>query len=451
MKYPIRLFALAAAVALSLACAPGALAAPIVDPTSPAENWAQGISGLDYEPGVVVVGFTASVELEQAQTLIRERGLVPDSHVGNWGESGIKKLKAHFPKGMSGYEASVLMKTSNLVKDVYPAVWAFANDPYSGWRRLSGDTALGTMKDIVRSGDGFGSDRRATVVLASASGYWDALSASGLAGWVDAPVILTDPETLSPEAMGLIQQLDPDRLIVCGGEESVSEAVAREAAQLSSASLFRVAGETASDTAVEVFRASTTWTDTAFIATSATFQDALSIAPCSYCKHRPLFLAEPDGTLSAATQQALEDGGFSHVYLVGGEHYLPASLADQLGPLYAGRLAGDTAVDTSLAVARYELSIGMMGRVHVGVATPQTWYDALCGAALCGRHSSILVLATDEQRQALDALNLKSMYWGHVFGGPLSVSEETLDYLGREGDGPIPPDNTEVVPDEVSR
>ena len=61
MKYPIRLFALVAAVALSLACAPGALAAPIVDPTSPAENWAQGISGLDYEPGVVVVGFTASV------------------------------------------------------------------------------------------------------------------------------------------------------------------------------------------------------------------------------------------------------------------------------------------------------------------------------------------------------------------------------------------------------
>ena len=33
MKYPIRLFALAAAVALSLACAPGALAAPIVDPS----------------------------------------------------------------------------------------------------------------------------------------------------------------------------------------------------------------------------------------------------------------------------------------------------------------------------------------------------------------------------------------------------------------------------------
>ena len=77
-------------------------------------------------------------------------------------------------------------------------------NPGSGrgiWARLWGGDALGTMAAIVGVGDEanygnvFKSKRGGTVVVATVDGYWDALTASALAGISDAPFLQRRPQS----------------------------------------------------------------------------------------------------------------------------------------------------------------------------------------------------------------------------------------------------------------
>ena len=83
------------------------------------------------------------------------------------------------------------------------------------WTRIAGDTALDTMAAVAEEGWADGS--AASVVLASTEGYWDALSASALAGALGSPVLLTAPGSLSPQAREQIERLGASKVYVAGG------------------------------------------------------------------------------------------------------------------------------------------------------------------------------------------------------------------------------------------
>ena len=72
----------------------------------------------------------------------------------------------------------------------------WAKEP-AALRRLSGATRYDTMERIVGAG---GWRSGGTVIVASGGNYPDALAASGLAGVLDAPIVLTDGNTLSVQA-----------------------------------------------------------------------------------------------------------------------------------------------------------------------------------------------------------------------------------------------------------
>ena len=86
--------------------------------------------------------------------------------------------------------------------------------------RLAGDTRYDTMSRIVDEG---GWRTGGTVVVASGSNYPDALAASGLAGVLDAPVVLTDGDVLSAQAADRVRALAPSRIVVAGGPAAVSD------------------------------------------------------------------------------------------------------------------------------------------------------------------------------------------------------------------------------------
>ena len=51
----------------------------------------------------------------------------------------------------------------------------------TSWTRIWGQTAYGTMAELVRASGAFGNGSGGTVIIATGDGYWDALAASGLA------------------------------------------------------------------------------------------------------------------------------------------------------------------------------------------------------------------------------------------------------------------------------
>ncbi len=292
----------------------------------------------------------------------------------------------------------------------------------STWKRLAGNTALGTMKQVVN--EGWESSDYA--IVATNTGYYDALSASGLAGLLDCPILLTDSKSLTSTTSNLLKDKGVKNVIVVGGTSAVSEDVALQIRGLG-ASVERVAGNTAVGTANKIYergkKVEGGWGSDAIVATSTGFQDALSIAPYAYANKAPIFLTQgKPGTLTDSTASKLKDGKFTRTIVVGGTEAVASSVDKQV--VKAKRLAGNTAYGTSKKIAEFCISEGM-SVAHMGVATGKSYYDALTGAALCGKMDSVLVLADGSNSNNVDKVVKpnsgkleKSCY---VFGGASAV------------------------------
>ena len=303
--------------------------------------------------------------------------------------------------------------------------------------RLSGDTALDTMSAIVSAGF---TSTGGTAVLCTSGGYWDALTAAGVAGFSSAPVLLTDGSSLSPQTIDCLTRLKPATVVVCGGPGAVSETAASQAAAAAGgARVVRLWGDRATDTATDAYlsgasKLGCTWSDTAIIATDDGYWDALAAAPYAYWAHCPIFLADGHDRLTDATISAMKTGGITKAIIVGGEMAVSSDVERQLGS--AGitvdrRLWGDNAVQTSAAIASFEMTQGMSAN-GMAVATTNGYWDALSGAALCGSRGSVLVLANDSDRRAIDQIagaNVAGITSAYVFGGEMAVSASTYDYL----------------------
>lgn len=300
--------------------------------------------------------------------------------------------------------------------------------------RKAGNTALDTTSSIVQ--EGFAKGSCDTVVVATMNGYWDALTASALAGLKRCPVLLTDPNALSSQAASEIKRLGASKVVVAGGNAAVSSRVETSLKRISCVkSVQRLSGLTAIDTGLALYRSGKgSWGKTAIVATSATFQDALSISPYAYAKKAPIFLANAfTHKLDQETLSAVKSGGFTRVVIVGGTAAVSKSVESQLRGISVVRLSGATAYETSSEIASWCVSQGMKAD-NMGIATGRSYYDALTGSALCGKKGAVLVLVDDANRSTIDAFvkrQKKAIYRTFVFGGEAAVSEATASYISK--------------------
>lgn len=305
--------------------------------------------------------------------------------------------------------------------------------------RLAGAGALDTMESIENEGH---FSTGGTVVVASIDGYLDALAASGLAGLSNGTVLLTDGTSLSSQTRSQLASLKPSKVYVAGGTAAVSDTVLSQikTAVGSAASVTRLGGAGATDTAELLYKqgtgAATTWSKTCIIATANSFQDALSIAPYAYAKHAPIFLTRPSvNILSDSTVTTIKAAGFTDAVIVGGSSAVSNVVYTQLMNIGIGngsttsndhvtRLWGNGAYDTSLAIAKWELTNGL-STSEVSVATGEGYWDALTGASLSGHNGTILVLASDGNQTCITGFvepHASSISRIYVYGGKAAVS-----------------------------
>ena len=300
--------------------------------------------------------------------------------------------------------------------------------------RLKGNIALDTMSAIVDKGN---FDKNGTVVLTTAEGYWDALTAAGIAGLAKAPVLMTNDKELSSQTRAQLKKLNPKTIVICGGTAALPTKIEEAAQQAVGAGtqIKRAYGNTATGTAVDIFSKAPgitggKWADTAFVCTNDGYWDALAAAPISYAKNMPIFLTEGAGDISDETLNAMVEGGVKDVYIVGGRFAINDSVKKKIegkGIRVVDRLWGNTAIETSEAVASFGLSLNMTAD-NVGVATNNGYWDALAGAALCGKLGSVLVLVENESSHSITSFlsaHKAEIADVNIFGGPAAVSDAT--------------------------
>ncbi len=340
----------------------------------------------------------------------------------SWGEPVTTKEPTTEEEGISTYTCTVCGETKT---ESIPVLVT------KEWIRLAGNGRYDTMAEIVK--EGF-NQTGGTVVVATGTGFKDALAAAGLAGLYDAPVILTDGKALSSQAQQQLKRLKPSQIFIAGGEAAVSKDVFDSIQKLTGVTPNRRFGQTSAGTSAALATAGKGgWSDTAIIATNKTFKDALSAAPISFSLHMPILLADNGKSLNSDVLKALKTCEIKNVIIVGGKLAVTENVESQLtknGIANIHRIAGNTAVDTSADIATYGLNHGLTIN-GMGVATSQNYPDALAGAALCGHNKSVLVLADDKaMKNTSFPKNYKADFSkGYVFGGTLAVSDKVVKAL----------------------
>ena len=295
--------------------------------------------------------------------------------------------------------------------------------------RLAGETMYDTMQKIVQKA--FPNTCK-QVVLATGESYYDALSANSLAGSLNAPVLLTTKAGLPEQTINELKRLKPEQVFICGGTNAISNKVADQLKDMK-IKTERLAGQWADDTANDIAKKLDN-SDTAVVATSWGFQDALSAASFAYSKKAPIFLANyQNATLSAETIQTMKAEGVKKVYIVGGAAVVSSAVEGQLKAegIAFERVAGETAYDTSAQLATKLISLGMSVN-NLGVATGWGYADALSGAALCGQNNSIMLLADDGNQTTVKGVvkdNKEKISNMFIFGGDKVVGGKAVDAL----------------------
>jgi YVTN family beta-propeller protein len=268
--------------------------------------------------------------------------------------------------------------------------------------------------------------------IATGTNYPDALSAGPAAANVDAPLLLTEPGALPGVVLAEINRLDPDRIIVVGGEGAVSASVFA-ALQPLAPTVERISGVDRYDTSRKV-------TEEAFgpggasdvyIATGRNFPDALSAGAVGASFGRPVLLV--DGAATSVTQDTLDTMtylGVANVLVAGGVGAVSQAIEDQLSlapvSLNVDRLAGTSRYDTSLTINQDGFPTSA---VRVLIATGLNFPDALAGSAWAGRIQAplFIVPGTCIPQNILDEITNLGALQVTLIGGTSVVTQSVFD------------------------
>ncbi len=259
------------------------------------------------------------------------------------------------------------------------------------------------------------------VVLVSGESFADGLAASGLAGSVGGPVLLTHPTTLMGSTGNAIGTLDAGvtgkmNVHIIGGTSAVSAAQATTLTGLGY-TVTRYSGADRYATAAAVADAMYLKTGfgtnpynsrkTAFLVTGSAFADGLSVGQIAFLGNHPVLLT--NGTsLSAETKAVLdsETYGLKRVHIIGGTSAVSAAVATEIAAMKNAltavevkRTFGADRYATAVEVGKYKTKLstldgyGNVSVTNVVVANGENFADALSASALAGQATDLLVLS----------------------------------------------------------
>jgi putative cell wall-binding protein/sugar lactone lactonase YvrE len=216
-------------------------------------------------------------------------------------------------------------------------------------------------------------------LLATGERFAAALAASGAAGAAGGPVLLAQRNALPDATASELRRLHPGRLVVLGGTDAISGAVADAAATAAGGvGVQRYAGVDRYGTAAAVSTASFPSASLAVLVTGDSFADSLSGGGLASLAGAPLLLTS-SAALSDATAAELRRLRPAKVLIVGGpvavSPAVEAAVRDATGS-DVQRVAGADRYATSAAAASTVASASA-----VLVATGENFPDGLAAAA----------------------------------------------------------------------
>lgn len=281
------------------------------------------------------------------------------------------------------------------------------------------ETAVAISQRLI--GDG---ERAPIAFVASGVDFPDALAGAAAAANLGGPVLLSRQDGL-PEAVATeLARIDPEQVIVLGGTAALSTQVEADIAANVAGTVTRLAGTDRYETAALVADfAFDSGVPVVFIASGASFPDALAGAAAAGSLGGPVLLTKPSA-VPAATSSRVTALAPETVILLGGEAVVGPD-TQQIHDGAAIRIGGADRYATAAGVANYLDQRGGGAYLASGVSFP----DALAGAALAGYEGSPVLLVRPDSVPDVVALQLRLQDPERitVLGGESAVSAEAAN------------------------
>lgn len=285
------------------------------------------------------------------------------------------------------------------------------------------------------------------VVLATGRDYPDAMTASGLAGVLHAPILLVPPTGEIPmELIDELLRLRATSAYIVGGTSAISTDVEIDLLGMGLlTSVKRISGQdryqTAGAVAAEMNRLMPFQAPMeVFVVNGRNFADALAVAPYAYKRQSAILLHDP--LQSAPNPHTLNVIAWQEppwVYVVGGTAsvndaaYLGLQNSGSYSTLSYCRIAGADRYETNRGVANFAVGRGWANWQYIAFASGTGFPDALSGGPATGQRGGVLLLTRPTVLPAgtnslLDA-HMGTTARVHVLGGSAAVADMVFNEL----------------------
>jgi putative cell wall-binding protein len=287
-------------------------------------------------------------------------------------------------------------------------------------KRLAGDDRYETAVKVSQAGW----TTAGTVILARGDDFADAVAGVPLAHQLNAPILLTQTNSIVPAIIEEITRLKAERVIILGGPGAISDNVRGEFERIG-LTVERIEGADRYETAVRIaermVREGAEF-DTAFIAVGTNFADALAASSYAAMRGQPILLTDTN-YLPQATKDAIANLGIKNTVVCGGPGAVSESVFDELPN--PKRVYGNDRYLTALELAKEFMP---KSTKHVYIATGLDFPDAVAGGVLAAKNNSGVLLV--QGNQTVPIQQIQDFYVEHgftgatMFGGSSVVSSE---------------------------
>lgn len=291
-------------------------------------------------------------------------------------------------------------------------------------QRLSGDNRYETSVEVseknFKSAD--------TVVLASGQNIADALVASSYADIEEAPILLTNKNSISDEVLDEIERLKADKVVIVGGQSSISSSV-ESRLKKEDIKVTRISGSDRFDTSdklsQEVSRLSKK-SSQAILVNGYKNIDALSVSSLATKEELPILL-NGRNALNMSVKNRLKQMNVNKVYIIGGNNSISSDVEKELKRMQISvvRLSGTDRYETSANIAKYAYK----DFDEAIVASGENPVDALAASTLTGKKEAPILLTNKNKipksiKKIIEDMNIGKIT---IVGGENSITDNVMD------------------------
>ena len=324
---------------------------------------------------------------------------------------------------------SIFMSAAMLVTSVAPAVanaeTSIKKDGVEYMKRFSSSDRFKTAVDVSKSN--FSKDT-SNLIIVNGMNPADALSGGPLAAKLNAPILLTNTDTISQDTLDEVGRLNPNKVYILGGNNSVSESVEKviKSKIKSGATVMRISGANRYETSVKVAKelvGNNSSAGAGFVnGATNKFPDALSASALLGKKAMPLILT--DGKNLPGGAESYKNN--SKNYIIGGKSSIDIS------GLSGKRLSGSERYATSAAVANEGFKASDSSSIENAcvIVDGRNYPDALTSISISKKNNAPILLVDKNLPAAISSyLKDQERNKGYIVGGINSVTIGTQNAI----------------------